>query len=106
MPYDDPDATDPMTLCGVGVQTEDQSAVLEMAVCFIEEYARLGFSAERILQMFRTAGYAGPALARGVLGEEGIARLVSEESAKWGPHGPGKLDRYVAEAGLSLPVLE
>jgi len=106
MPYDDPDATDPMTLCGVGVQTEDESAVLEMAVCFIEEYARLGFNAERILAMFRTAGYSGPALARSVLGEETIARLVREECSKWGPRGPGQSSTCETAAGLSLPVLE
>lgn len=106
MPYGDPDATDPMTLHGVGVLTEDDSAMAEMAACFVEEYARLGFSEERILQMFRTAGFAGPALARRVLGEETVARIVRDEMAKWGPGVPGRLQMDQTTAGLGLPVLE
>jgi hypothetical protein len=106
MPYDDPDPTDPMTLHGVSVPTGDGNAVVEMASCFIEEYARLGFSEARILQMFRTTGYAGPALARHVLGEENIKRLVADEMAKRGPVVPGRLRMERNAAGLGLPVLE
>ena len=63
MPYDDPDATDPMTLHGVVVETESDAAMRDMAECFVEEYIRSGFEADRILKMFQTQGYAGPFLA-------------------------------------------
>lgn len=39
MPYDDPDPTDPMTLHSVVVETRDNSAMTDMAECFIDEYA-------------------------------------------------------------------
>ena len=84
MPYDDPDATDPMTLHGVVVETSDNAAMLEMAECFIDEYARLGFDANRILHMFNTRGYAGPFMAKGALGEEKIHELVQRVLARWG----------------------
>ena len=40
MPYGDPDHTDPLTLHGVVVETDDPTCVQEMAACFIEEYLR------------------------------------------------------------------
>lgn len=79
MPYDDPDPTDPMTLHGVGVETDDENAMVEMAQCFIEEFARMGFSADRLLRMFTHPGYAGPHLAYRHLGEERIRGLIHDE---------------------------
>ena len=63
MPYDDPDPTDPMTLHGVAVETEDDGPMIDMAACFVEEYLRSGFDADRVLGVFKTQGYAGPFLA-------------------------------------------
>jgi len=105
MPYDDPDPTDPMTLHGVGVETDDDSAMVEMTACFIEEYARLGFDAHRILHMFRTQGYAGPALAMRTLGPERIRALIAQEMARRGePDCPADASP-TNSADISLPVL-
>ncbi|HNO80087.1 MAG TPA: hypothetical protein PKN33_18725 [Phycisphaerae bacterium] len=79
MPYDDPDPTDPMTLHGVGVETDDENATIEMAQCFIEEYIRMGFTADCLLKIFTNPGYAGPHLAYEQLGEEGIRNLIQDE---------------------------
>ena len=106
MPYDDPDPTDPMTLHGVGVETDSDDAMVEMATCFIEEYARLGFDAERIERMFHTQGYAGPAMALGQLGEDRIRTLIAEEIALRGPRHVKRNGIETTAAGISLPVLE
>lgn len=106
MPYDDPDLTDPMTLHGVAVPAADDSSIWEMAACFIEEYARLGFDEEQILHMFRVQGYAGPALARRVLGDKAIELLVRDELAKWGRHVPGRIRVERGGGGFQLPVVE
>ena len=106
MPYDDPDATDPMTRHGVVVETETDAAMRDMADCFVEEYLRSGFDADRILKMFQTRGYAGPFLAYQTLGEDAIQRIIDELMPLWG----GRKDRAApssSSAGqISLPVLE
>ncbi len=78
MPYDDPDASDPMTLHGVVVGTESDAAMRDMAECFVEEYIRIGFDEDRLLKMFQTQGYAGVFLAYQTLGEEVIRSLIAE----------------------------
>jgi len=105
MPYDDPDPTDPMTLHGVVVETADDSAMLEMAECFIDEYARLGFDANRILHMFDTRGYAGPFMAAEALGKERIRQLVDTVLARWGGRRASVLSRVTEKQGVSLTVL-
>ncbi len=105
MPYDEPDATDPMTLHGVVCETADDSAVREMAECFIEEYLRLGFDAERLLALFRNRGFAGARLALEALGEERIRAMISEQ-AGWRRARPRGCEVERDEDGsLGLPVL-
>ncbi len=105
MPYDDPDPTDPMTLHGVVVETPDDSAMVEMAECFIDEYARLGFDADRILHLFNTKGFAGPHMAAQALGEECIRRLVEQVLARWGGRRDAARLGSGADGSLNLPVL-
>lgn len=105
MPYDDPDPTDPMTLHGVGVETADESATLEMAECFIDEYARLGFDANRILHMFNSRGYAGPFMTTQLLGAERIRELVERVIARWGGRRDGSRVRPTERGDLGLVVL-
>lgn len=105
MPYDDPDPTDPMTLHGVVVETADESAMIEMAECFIDEYARLGFDANRILHMFDTRGYAGPFMAATVLGRERIRQLVEAVLARWGGRRAAVPCRATGTQDVSLTVL-
>ncbi len=106
MPYDDPDATDPMTLHGVVVTTENDDAMRDMAECFVEEYIRSGFDADRILKMFQTQGYAGPFLAYQTLGEDVIRRLIEELMPLWGHRRDKTAQESSVNGDVSLPVLE
>jgi hypothetical protein len=105
MPYDDPDPTDPMTLHGVAVETDDDTAMLEMAECFVDEYARLGFDANRILHMFNVRGYAGPFMATTVLGKERIRELVNAVLARWGGRRDAQVVRRATKQEVTLTVL-
>jgi len=76
-----------------------------MAECFIDEYARLGFDAERILHMFRVKGYAGPYMATELLGEPAIRDLVEIVLARWGGRRAGGLVCRTTENQCSLTIL-
>ncbi|GFO82625.1 MAG: hypothetical protein A49_22520 [Methyloceanibacter sp.] len=105
MPYDDPDPTDPMTLHSVVVETRDNSAMTDMAECFIDEYARLGFDADRILHLFNSKGFAGPYMAARALGEDRIRELVERVLARWGGRRDAAGVRSGADGSLNLTVL-
>jgi hypothetical protein len=94
-----------MTLHGVSIETGDDSAMLEMAECFIDEYARLGFDANRILHLFNTRGYAGPFMAATVLGNERIRGLVAAVLARRGERRAPALGRTTEKRGIGLTVL-
>lgn len=108
MPYDDPDPTDPMTLHGVAVEVEDDSAMRAMAECFIEEYARMGFSEEMLFRVFRNPGYAGPYLAYRSLGEAWIVERITQQMALRGPRRPAQESVVIEERSgvVRLRVLE
>jgi hypothetical protein len=84
MPYDDPDPTDPMTLHGVVVETDDDAAMREMASCFIDEYLRMGCSTDRVLSMFRISQYIGPYMAYESLGKAAITEMIDLSASTWG----------------------
>ncbi len=106
MPYDDPDATDPLALHGVAVETRDDSAMREMAECFVEEYLRSGFDTDRILQMFRTKGYAGPFFAYETLGENTVRSIIDRQMSLRNPHRSPKVPQEDGGGTISLRVLE
>ncbi len=108
MPYHDPDATDPMTLHGVVVETEDGGPMREMAECFVEEYLRSGFDARRVLWMFKTRGFAGPFLAYCTLGEDTIRKIIDERMFPGKECGSQAGPRLGADqdVAISLPVVD
>ncbi|MEK7732525.1 MAG: hypothetical protein AAB363_11780 [Planctomycetota bacterium] len=110
MPYDDPDPTDPMTLHGVVLDADEPpplGAVREMAECFVDEYARLGFDRGRILRIFTNPGYAGPYMAYEMLGENEVFELVNNVLARWGPmKKPEPLFQRNAQGAIGLSVIE
>jgi len=71
------DPEDPMALVGVGLDEEpDDQALEEMAWCFVEEYARMGYSSELILRLFRSPFFRGPHRIWRVKGEDFVRGLV------------------------------
>ena len=83
MPYNDPEPDDPNILVGVQLAAEEGSET-EMAYVFAEEFARLGYSEERLLALFRHPFYAAANRALKILGEEAIQSIICETLAVWG----------------------
>ena len=106
MPYDDPDATDPMTLHGVSIETDNADAARDMAICFIEEFLRMGFAPERLRAMFRSPPYAGPYMAFQALGESEIDKLIDEQVRFRGPRVSADASAPHSDGDISLPVLD
>ncbi len=106
MPYDDPDPTDPMTLQGIVIETDDPGPQREMAVCFVEEYLRMGFDPHEVLKLFQTPEYVGPFMACRELGEEAIRRIIDEQAEIRGLHRPGRTPNRETGKDISLRVLE
>jgi hypothetical protein len=105
MPYDEADETDPMMLVGVELPA-DASSWRETAAVLAEEFARMGFGEERLMQIFRDPFYAGAHQTFRVLGEEAVREIVRAAAAPW--EGIAFRERDAdPETGLSLlPVLE
>ena len=106
MPYDDPDMTDPMELHGVELAIDDPDSIREMAVCFVEEYVRLGVSPERIIEMFSQGEFAGPALAVSRLGIESIQSIIDQQIQIRGRRRPQTMVDRLPSGLVSLPVFE
>jgi hypothetical protein len=83
MPYNDPDPTDPNMLVGV-VLPADAEATRDMAYAFAEEFARLGYSREQLLQLFRNPFYGGAHGAYRALGEKETLSIIDECLNAWG----------------------
>jgi hypothetical protein len=56
----------------------------EMAYVFAEEFARMGFSEQRLLAVFHSPFYAGAYRALGALGEQKIRAIIRETLDIWG----------------------
>ena len=83
MPYKDPDATDPMMFVGVEAPGGPE-ATRDMAYAFAEEFARLGHSEEKVLDLFRTPFYRAAHNAYVALGDLEIQKIVRECISIWG----------------------
>jgi hypothetical protein len=73
------ESEDPLELVGVQMKEgPDEQALEEMAWCFIEEYARMGWNGERILKLFRNPFYRGPNQILRAKGEEFIREHIEK----------------------------
>jgi len=71
------EAEDPLELVGVQMKDgPDDQALADMAGCFIEEYARMGWDGERILKLFRNPFYRGPYQILRARGEEFVRERI------------------------------
>jgi len=83
MPHDDPGPQDPLILVGVGLPSGPE-APREMAYVFAEEFARMGYGADRILGLFRQPFYAAAHGAYRTLGEPAVRAIIDECAAVFG----------------------
>ena len=68
---------DPFAIVGVQVEDDDRGGALEeMARVFVEEFARMGWDRDRILDMFRNPFYRGPHVVYRARGEPFVIRMI------------------------------
>ncbi len=71
------ESDDPMVLVGVGMDGgPDDQALAEMAQSFVEEFARMGWTGEQILRMFRSPHFRAPHNILRVKGEAFVRDLT------------------------------
>ncbi len=74
---------DPMALVGVSLERgPDDGALTEMAWCFVEEYARMGWSGDRIMRLFQNPFYRGPHQILRMKGEDFVRGLIETVDGK------------------------
>ena len=83
MPFKDPDPTDPNMLVGVMLPA-DAEATRDMAYVFAEEFARLGYTREQLLWLFKNPFYGGAHGAYRSLGEKETLSIIDECLNVWG----------------------
>ena len=83
MPFKDPDPTDPNMLVGV-LLAADAEATRDMAYVFAEEFARMGYTREQLLGLFKNPFYGGAHGAYRALGEEQTLSIIDECLGVWG----------------------
>ena len=78
MPYQAPSPDDPLELTGVVLPAPDEASLREMAVCFVEELARDGWSDEQLRAMFRNPRYRGPYLVWRQMGDAYVDAVIRD----------------------------
>ena len=72
---------DPFEMVAVSLpHAMDDAALTEMACCFVEELARMGYRGEKLIRLFRDPFYGGPHSIYLAKGEEFVRSLVEQVS--------------------------
>jgi hypothetical protein len=76
---------DPLEMVGIQIPSRSEANLMDMALCFAEEFIRRGWSKEKILKMFRDPFYQGPYLAWRQKGDAFIQGVIEEAAKMWRP---------------------
>lgn len=89
MAYKPVEPDDPLELTGVVLSAPDETSLREMAVCFVEEFLRDGWSDEQLRAMFRNPFYRGPYLVWRQKGDAYVDAVIQEVRQVWRQHAIG-----------------
>jgi hypothetical protein len=81
MPKDEWDPEDPMELVGVSMPS---SGTEEMVDALVEEYVRMGFGREALLQLFKDPFYRMTHSLYRQHGEEYVDTIIDRVLGRWG----------------------
>ena len=85
MPKNEFSFEDPLEMIGVELRVNDEESLKEMAMTFVEEFARSGFGEGEILSMFQNSFYIGPHQVWKTQGEIYVRKIVKEALKQWRP---------------------
>ena len=83
MPKDEFDFEDPLELNGVALLTEEDTSA-EMGECFAEEFMRMGYNHQQVLELFQNPHYVGPNMVLQNKGEPFVRDIIVGTFARWG----------------------
>jgi hypothetical protein len=81
----EPEPDDPFELKGVILPAQDETPLRGMATCFVEEFARDGWSDEQLQAMFKNPFYRGPYLVWREKGDAYVDDVIREVRARLHP---------------------
>ena len=103
MPKDEFDFEDPLELNGIALLTEEDTTDA-MCECFIEEFMRMGHSANHVLTLFRNPHYLGMNMVLEKRGEQFVRDCITDIYARWGrPANSPALDSQTAGQKPAAP---
>ena len=85
----EPEPDDPLELTGVMLAVPDETSLKEMAVCFVEEFLRDGWSDEQLRAMFHNPCYRGPYLVWRQKGDAYVDAVIQDVRQLWRPSAAG-----------------
>lgn len=77
------DPEDPMEIVGVELSGQGEAEVWDMALCYAEEFARDGWSEEKLMAMFKNPYYQGPHLVWLQKGDAFVLSVIQEAMRMW-----------------------
>ena len=84
------ESTDPYIATVMAIPTPGYDGVAEMARTFVEEFALMGWSRERIARMFRIPRYAGAYAVLQARGPEFVTALIEDVLGPEGESSAGE----------------
>ncbi len=81
MPYEEPEPDDHCELVGVALPEGDPDG---MAMVLIEEFIKVGFTDEELLNLFRSPFYAGAHQILVSRGEARVREFITRARKQWG----------------------
>lgn len=82
MPNNDPHPRDPQLVIGAFLPGKPET-MREMAEVFADEFARIGYSAPKILALFENPFFTGAHAALRVLGELAVCKIIAQAVVRW-----------------------
>ncbi len=83
---------DPFELRGVVLPAQDETSLRDMALCFVEEFMRDGWSDEQLQAMFKQPFYRGPYLVWQQQGDAYVDAVIHEVRQRVRPAPSGGSD--------------
>ncbi len=85
MTHKENEPDDPVEMIGIQLPHQTEEQLRDMALCFAEEFAREGWSREKLLKMFQSPFYQGPHLVWKQKGDDFILSVIDEAMKMWHP---------------------
>jgi hypothetical protein len=85
MAHKDNEADDPVEMIGIQLSHQTEEQLRDMALCFAEEFVRGGWSAEKLMKIFKNPFYQGPYMVWKQKGDDYVQSVINDAIKMWRP---------------------